>query len=99
MISFDSRKRFPVPNAAMRARQVQVKRRALAQVRRDLSPVHLDHAARLIEDRNHDRAVQVLVPALAKDPDARERRSKLGAAVPRARRKPIGQRAVRKARA
>src|SRR5688572_24022758 len=57
-----------VPYASMRPGQIQVHRRPLAQVVVDLPPVHLHDAASFVEDRDHDGAVQMLVPILAQKP-------------------------------
>ena len=58
---------FLVPHAAMLAFEIQVQRRPLAQVRRNLPPVYLHHVAGWIDDRDYERAVEVLVAALAVD--------------------------------
>ena len=61
-----------VPDARVRAGQVQVLRRALPQRSVDLPAVRLHHLAIEIEDRDDERAVQVLVAALADDPQLLE---------------------------
>ena len=56
--------RLFIPHAAMFAFQVQVQRRSLAQLRRDLAPVHLRHVTGWRNDRDNQRAVEMLVAAL-----------------------------------
>jgi hypothetical protein len=63
------RQRLHVPHPLVRARQVQVHRRALAQLPRDLPSVDLRHPALLVEDRHHQAAVEVLVAARAVHPE------------------------------
>jgi hypothetical protein len=58
-----------VEHARMRPRQVQVFGRARPQVVQELAAVHLHHGAGCIEHRHHQRAVEVLVPAVAQDAD------------------------------
>ena len=77
-------------------RQVEMCRRALAEIRGDLAPVELHDLPRRIADRRDDRAAKVLVPApLAQDSEglqaAPSRRVKAPAADPEP------QRPVRKA--
>jgi hypothetical protein len=51
----------------MLALEIQVQRCPLAQPRRDLPPVYLDHFAGSIEHRHDYRAVEVLVAGLSQD--------------------------------
>ena len=53
--------------------KIQVLRRPRTQPRGDLATVHLHHAALGVEDWDHQGAVQVLVPALAEDPEPLQR--------------------------
>ena len=82
----------------LRARQVQVLRGARAQLVQQLAPVHLHHLAGLratgIEHRHHQRAVEVLVPAVADQPDAPQPRADRGAVLALLVRQPQPQRAV-----
>ena len=64
--------RFDVPHAAVRSRQIQVQGRARSQIRCDLAAVDLQHVAGFIEYRNHQRAVEVLAPGGAVQPQLRE---------------------------
>jgi hypothetical protein len=54
-----------VEEPAPRPRQVEVERRARAQVRADLAPVERDDLAVLAEQRDDERAGQVLVAGFA----------------------------------
>ena len=72
---------LPVPDAAVRAGQVEVARHPLLERPGDLPAVDLRHPARLVEDRDHDRAVEVLVAALAQDPQLGEPAPDLGAGL------------------
>jgi len=70
-----------IEHAAMRAGQVQVLRRAGAQlvIRRDLAAVHLHDRARRIEHGHDQRAVEVLAAVLAIHADALQTRADVGA--------------------
>lgn len=71
-----------------------MQRRALAQPRRDLAAVDLRNLSVLVHDRDDDTAVEVLVAALAQNPERLQPLAQLGAP---ARRQPVGERAVREA--
>ena len=58
---------FFIPHAPVLAFQVQVVAASLAQIRRDLPPVHLHHVTGWIDDRDNQRAVEMLVAALPVD--------------------------------
>ena len=53
---------------AMRTRQIQMIGRALAQVVVDLAAVDLRDLTRRRDDRDHDRAVEMLVTGFAQEP-------------------------------
>ncbi len=59
-----------VPDAAVRTGQVQVFGGAGAQMIIQLAAVDLRHRTVGIDDRDDERAVKMLVAALAQDPDA-----------------------------
>jgi transcriptional regulator with XRE-family HTH domain len=68
--------------------------RARAQVVQELAPVHLHHVARLVEDRDHQRAIEVLVAALADQAHLLQARPDVGTGLARFLRQPQPQRAV-----
>ena len=74
-----------------------MQRRSLAQPRRNLAAVHLAHVALEIEDRNHDRAVEVLVTALAQNAELLQTAAHLRSAPAVLVRQPVAERAVGKA--
>ncbi len=88
-----------VEDAPVRARQVQVKRRARPQPRGDLSTVHLGHSSRLVDDRDHDRAVEVFVAALAQDAEPLKASAQLAPGLAVLLRQTVRERAVGKANA
>ena len=63
-----SRQRGHVPNADVRPRQIQMQRRALAQIVQNLAPVHPHRLAVRAQDRHHQRAVEMFVAALPNEP-------------------------------
>ena len=80
----------------MLTRKIQVIGRTLAQVRRDLSPIHLDHFAS-VEDGDHERPVEVFVAALAIDAELLQPATNCRAAGAVLRLQPIAQSAIREA--
>lgn len=69
------------PAAPVACRQVQMLRGAGAQVVQELPAVDLDHAALLVEDGNDQRAVEVLVAALAVQADLGQACADVGAGL------------------
>src|SRR5216117_3783252 len=61
---------------------------------REPAPVELDDLAGFVEDRDHERAIEVLVPARAQEPQPLEPSPELGACLPIAGWQPIAERAV-----
>jgi hypothetical protein len=67
-----------VEDSVMRPGKIEVVRRSGPEVRRDLAPVHLEHVALFVDDRDHHRSVEVLVSTLlAQDAEALESRADL----------------------
>ena len=58
-----------VPHAAVRTGQIQVIRGARAQLVGDLAAVDLGDVPGWGDDRDHDRAVKMLVPGVAQEPE------------------------------
>ena len=84
-----------VQQARMRPGQVEVLRRTRTQVVAHLAPVDLHRVALGIEDGHHQRAVEVLVAALAQEAHALQPRAQLGAGHAVLQRQAQAQRAVR----
>lgn len=61
-----------VEDTGMRAGQVQVARRPGPQVIADLAAVHLTHVPLGVEDRDDQRAGEMLVPGLPHEPERLE---------------------------
>jgi hypothetical protein len=86
--------RLGVPDAPVRARQIQVRRRAWPQVIADLAPVHPHHRPRRVDHREHDRAVEVLMAAVPQDAKRLQPGAQLGARLAVAGRQPVAEGAV-----
>jgi hypothetical protein len=86
--------RGAVEDPGVRARQVQVLGRARAQVVQQLAAVHLDHVAALVEHRDYQGAVEVLVAAFSDQADLLQPGADVGAGLARLLRQPQAQRTV-----
>ena len=87
--------RFKIPNAFVRAGQVQVKRGSRFEPGRDLPSVHFDQVSGFVEDRHRHRAGHQLVSALAQDAELFKPRADRLPVLPVLRRKSQTQRPVR----
>ena len=90
------RQRFFVPHPATWARKIHVQRCPWAQPRRDFPPVHLHHFAFEAHDRDHHRAVEVLVAALSQDAHLFETPAQFRSRHTIFLRQPVAERAVGK---
>jgi len=82
-----------VPHALVRARQVQVQRRAGTRVVAQLAAVHLGHIAVTVDHRNHDRTIKVLMSRRAQDADPLQAPLDVRAGLDVLRWQPVAQRA------
>ena len=87
--------RLHIPHPPVRTRQVQMPRRPRPQIRRDLAPVELGDPARLIEHRDHDGPIQMLVAAGPQHPEPLKPLPDPRPLPPVLRRQPVGQAPVR----
>ena len=86
-----------VPHPAMRSRQIQVVRRARAQPFCDLAAVDFGDLAGGRDDRDHDRAIEVLVTGFAVQAEFLQATADVGAGLAVLLRQPQTQRPIGKA--
>jgi hypothetical protein len=86
--------RLDVEDAAQGTRQVEMARHPGARMVREPPPVQLDDLTGLVRDRDHERPVEVLVPARPQQAELFEAAPQRGPGLAIARRQAVAERAV-----